>query len=154
VDDRRRLPAFVQRFPITAAALAYAEHLHAGQTRAADGADFIEHPLEVATLLYEAGAPDDVVAAGVLHDTLEKTEADAAALRPRFGDRITNLVLAVTEDDRIGDFAARKAALVEQVAQAGPEAQMVFAADKVSKVRELRLKALDARVTRARSYGR
>jgi (p)ppGpp synthase/HD superfamily hydrolase len=148
------MPAFVQRLPITAAALDYAERLHAGQTRDADGAAFIEHPLEVASLLHESGAPDDVVAAGVLHDTLEKTAAEPSELRPRFGDHITNLVLAVTEDDRIGDYDARKAALLEQVAQAGPEAQMVFAADKVSKVRELRLHALNARSGATRSYAR
>ena len=123
----QRFPAFVQRLPITTAALEYAERLHAGQTRDADGADFIEHPLEVAALLHESGAPDDVVAVGVLHDTLEKTEAAASELRPRFGDRITNLVLAVTEDDTIDDFDARKAALLTQVAKAGAEAQMVFA---------------------------
>jgi (p)ppGpp synthase/HD superfamily hydrolase len=150
----QRFPAFVQRLPITTAALEYAERLHAGQTRDADGADFIEHPLEVAALLHESGAPDDVVAVGVLHDTLEKTEAAASELRPRFGDRITNLVLAVTEDDTIDDFDARKAALLTQVAKAGAEAQMVFAADKVSKVRELRLRVLNSRVTRARTYAR
>jgi (p)ppGpp synthase/HD superfamily hydrolase len=148
------MPAFVQRLPITAAALDYAERLHAGQTRDADGAEFIEHPLEVAALLHESGAPDDVVAAGVLHDTLEKTAAEPSELRPRFGDHITNLVLAVTEDDRIGDHDARKAALLEQVAQAGPEAQMVFAADKVSKARELRLHALNPRAMGVRSYAR
>ena len=150
----QRLPAFVQRLPITAAALEYAECLHAGQTRDADGADFIEHPLEVASLLHDSGAPDDVVAAGVLHDTLEKTSAEPSELRPRFGDHITKLVLAVTEDDAIGDYDARKAALLDQVAKAGPEAQMVFAADKVSKVRELRLHALSSRSMAARSYAR
>jgi (p)ppGpp synthase/HD superfamily hydrolase len=150
----QRLPAFVQRLPITAAALDYAECLHAGQTRDADGADFIEHPLEVAALLHDSGAADDVVAAGVLHDTLEKTAAEPSALRPRFGDHITNLVLAVSEDETIGDYDARKAALLDQVSKAGPEAQMVFAADKVSKVRELRLHALNSRAMGARSYAR
>ena len=150
----QRFPAFVQRLPITTAALEYAERLHAGQTRDADGADFIEHPLEVAALLHESGAPDDVVAVGVLHDTLEKTEAAASELRPRFGDRITNLVLAVTEDESIGDYDARKAALLDQVSKSGPEAQMVFAADKVSKVRELRLRALNSRALGTRSYAR
>ena len=153
VDERRRLPDFVQRLPITSAALDYAERLHAGQTRDADGADFIEHPLEVATLLHESGAPDDVVAAGVLHDSLEKSEANAADIRARFGDRITNLVLAVTEDDSIRDFDKRKAALLGQVARSGDDALMVFAADKVSKVRELRLGALHTR-GRGRSYAR
>ena len=154
MDERRRLPAFVQRYAITAAALDYAECLHAGQTRDADGADFIEHPLEVATLLHDSGAPDDVVAAGVLHDTLEKTTAKPSELRPRFGDHITNLVLAVTEDETIADYDARKAALLEQVSKAGPEAQMVFAADKVSKVRELRLHALNSHAMGTRSYAR
>jgi (p)ppGpp synthase/HD superfamily hydrolase len=146
MEGRRRLPAFVGRLPITADALAYAEHHHAGQTRAADGADFIEHPLEVASLLYDSGAPDHVVAAGVLHDTLEKTDAAASDLMIHFGAQITELVLAVTDDQSISDVAARKASLIAQVARAGDEALTVFAADKVSKVRELRL--------RKRSYAR
>jgi hypothetical protein len=44
----------------------------------------------------------------------------------------------VSEDDRIPGYGPRKAALRRQVAAAGPEALMIFAADKVSKVRELR----------------
>jgi (p)ppGpp synthase/HD superfamily hydrolase len=144
----------VQRLPITTAALDFAEQLHAGQTREADGADFIEHPLEVATLLHESGAPDDVVAAGVLHDSLEKSDVDEVDMRARFGDRITNLVLAVTEDDSITDFTQRKAALLDQVARSGDDALMVFAADKVSKARELRLHALNPRSERAPSYAR
>jgi (p)ppGpp synthase/HD superfamily hydrolase len=63
----RRLPAFVQGLPLTAAALSYADALHATQRRPVDGAPFILHPLEVASLLYYAGASDQVVAAGVLH---------------------------------------------------------------------------------------
>src|SRR3954451_11588147 len=146
MEVRRRLPASVGRLPTTADALAYAEHHHAGQTRAADGADFIEHPLEEPSLLYDSGAPDHVVAAGVLHDTLEKTDAAASDLMIHFGAQITELVLAVTDDQSISDVAARKAALIAQVARAGDEALTVFAADKVSKVRELRL--------RKRSYAR
>ena len=127
------------RLPKTRAALAYAEERHAGQRRKGDGAPFIEHPAEVAWLLYRAGAPDHVIAAGVLHDTLEKAGADPAELRKRFGARTAKLVAAVSEDERISGYATRKAALRAQVAAAGPEALMVFAADKISKVRELRL---------------
>jgi (p)ppGpp synthase/HD superfamily hydrolase len=121
---------------VSSAALAYAEERHAGQQRKVDGAPFIEHPLEVAWLLYRAGAPDRVIAAGVLHDTLEKTDADADELRTRFGPETTELVVAVSDDPRIRTYARRKAALRAQVADAGPEALMVFAADKISKVRE------------------
>jgi (p)ppGpp synthase/HD superfamily hydrolase len=80
-----------------------------------------------------------VIAAGVLHDTIEKAGADFATLRARFGPRTAALVAAVSEDPEIPTYSRRKAALRAQVAHAGPEALMVFAADKVSKVRELRL---------------
>jgi (p)ppGpp synthase/HD superfamily hydrolase len=138
VTGRRRLPDVVARLPKTRAALAYAERQHAGLVRSSDGAAFIEHPLEVGWLLYRVGAPDHVIAAGVLHDVLEKTAVTAAELRNRFGFAIAELVGAVSEDQQIARYGQRKAALRQQVAAAGPEALMIFAADKVSKVRELR----------------
>jgi (p)ppGpp synthase/HD superfamily hydrolase len=123
--------------PRSRAALAYAEEQHAGQRRKIDGAPFIMHPIEVASLLYDAGVGDDVIAAGLLHDTIEKSGADRAELRRRFGTRTAALVAAVTEDAHIEGYATRKAALRRQAEAAGREAMMVFAADKVSKVREL-----------------
>jgi (p)ppGpp synthase/HD superfamily hydrolase len=124
---------------LSTSALRYAQTLHAGQSRSADGAPFILHPREVAALLRRAGAPEHVVAAGALHDVIEKTPARASDLRRRFGSRVTSLVLAVTEDQLIDDYAARKAALRRQVLDAGEEALMLFAADKISKTRELEL---------------
>jgi len=50
---------------------------------------------------------------------------------------VAGIVLSVSEDDGIRGFQARKAALRRQVAAAGDEALVVFAADKVSKAREL-----------------
>jgi (p)ppGpp synthase/HD superfamily hydrolase len=138
VARARRFRDLVARLPKTREALAYAEARHAGQRRRADGAPFIEHPLEVAELLYRAGAPDDVIAAGVLHDTIEKAGATVDELEDRFGHHTTELVVAVSEDPEIPGYARRKAALRDQVAAAGPEALMVFAADKISKVREVR----------------
>jgi (p)ppGpp synthase/HD superfamily hydrolase len=128
------------RLPWTLAATGFAERAHAGQLRG-DGTPFIRHPLEVASLLHESGAPDHVVAAGVLHDVIEKANVTARELRERFGPAITRLVLAVTDDERITRYADRKAALRRQVATAGHEALAVFAADKLSKLRELRREA-------------
>jgi (p)ppGpp synthase/HD superfamily hydrolase len=128
----------VARLPKARAALEYAEREHAGQRRSSDGAPFIEHPLEVGWLLYWAGAPDQVIAAGVLHDVLEKTAVGVGELQARFGSRIAGLVYAVSEDEGIAGYRQRKAALRQRAAAAGPQALEVFAADKVSKVRELR----------------
>jgi hypothetical protein len=110
--------------------------MHAGQWRG-DGSPFILHPLEVGSLLQHADAPDHLVAAGVLHDVIEKSDASASELLESFGPQVTSLVLAVTEDSRIAGDANRKAALRRQVATTGGEAMMLFAADKLSKLREL-----------------
>jgi (p)ppGpp synthase/HD superfamily hydrolase len=134
-----RIPEFARRLPRTQAALSYAERLHEGQRRAADGAPFIAHPIEVAMLLERAGAADEVVAAGVLHDALEKTDANAYDIYARFGRRVGDIVRALSHDAGIPGYARRKAALRGQVADAGDDALTVFAADKLSKVRELRL---------------
>jgi (p)ppGpp synthase/HD superfamily hydrolase len=125
----------------TQVALEYAHALHRGQVREIDGAPFIVHPLEVAALLHHAGAPDHLVAAGALHDVIEKTSAGATDLGRWFGGRVASLVLAVTEDDEIRDYAARKLALRRQAEASGEEAMLLLAADKISKARELRLES-------------
>jgi (p)ppGpp synthase/HD superfamily hydrolase len=133
-------PSFVGRLPLSRAALEFALRRHAGQRRGGDQAPFVLHPLEVGALLSLAGYADHVVAAGVLHDVLENTDTDAVELRRRFGPRVSALVRAVSEDPSIEDEQARKAALRSQVAGGSMEAAAIFAADKVSKARELRLR--------------
>ena len=98
------------------------------------------HPIEAACLLHEAGYPDEVVAAGVLHDALEETDAEPGDLEERFGPEVAWLVASVSDDPSIDDTARRRAALREQVAEAGERAAAIFAADKISKVRELRIR--------------
>jgi (p)ppGpp synthase/HD superfamily hydrolase len=146
----RGAPNGMAALPKTRAALEYARELHSGQSRKDGGGAFILHPREVTRLLYGAGAPDHVIAAGALHDVIEKTPAVAADLSKRFGSRVVTLVLAVTENKEIAGYTARKAALRDQVAEAGEEALMLFAADKVSKVRELRRAGGESRLRKRR----
>jgi (p)ppGpp synthase/HD superfamily hydrolase len=130
----------------TRAAVAFADERHAGQRRKGNGAPFVQHPVEVAWLLHEEGYPDHVIAAGVLHDVLENTPTDRAELEARFGGEVAELVASLSEDPAIADEVERKAALRRQVADAGPEAAAVFAADKISKVRELRARAVEGKL--------
>jgi (p)ppGpp synthase/HD superfamily hydrolase len=130
---------FLHHLPLTQRAVAFATELHAGQQREADHAAFVMHPLEVASLLDRAHYPDHVVAAAVLHDVLESTDQSADDLAERFGTDVATLVSTVSDDPSIADEDERKGDLRERVRHAGGYAAIVYAADKVSKVREIRI---------------
>ncbi len=146
--ELQQAPSFVRRRPAVGEAYDFAARSHSGQRRQSDEASFVVHPLEVGALLEATGSPEELIVAGVLHDVLEKTDVTPEEIRRRFGDRIADLVIALTEDPSIEPFAARKAALTAQIAAEGPAAAAISAADKVAKVRELR-----TRIARARGRG-
>jgi (p)ppGpp synthase/HD superfamily hydrolase len=131
-------PSFICDLPLTCEAFDFAQKRHAGRRRESDAAPFILHPLEVAVMLRNRGFGDEVVAAGLLHDTVEDSAATPEEIADRFGDYVGGLVAACTDDRSIADFTARKAALRESVARAGTDAQAIYAADKIAKARELR----------------
>lgn len=130
--------SFLEQLPITQAALEFALERHAGQRRPADGAFFVLHPLEVAFLLERSGYADRVIAAAVLHDVLENTNTKHDELEAHFGREVTGLVATVTDDPSIADEEERKSATRERVRAIDGDAAAVYAADKISKVRELR----------------
>jgi (p)ppGpp synthase/HD superfamily hydrolase len=140
---------FLRHLPLAQRAVALAMELHGGQRREADGASFVVHPMEVASLLDRSHYPDHVVAAAVLHDVLENTDEDRGDLEGRFGREVADLVAAVSDDPSIADEDERKAELRARVRAAGGYAAAVYASDKVSKVREIRM-ALAAGAPRER----
>ena len=74
-----------------------AEAAHQGQFRAS-GEPYITHCVAVAEILAgEMYAPPFIIAAGLLHDTVEDTEITLSDLRKDFGEEIANLVDAVTK---------------------------------------------------------
>jgi (p)ppGpp synthase/HD superfamily hydrolase len=134
-------PSYLDDLPLASEAFEFTAERHAGQLREADAAPFLLHPLEVGALLHLFGYPERVVTAGLLHDVLESSDTTAVELRVRFGSVIAGLVEAVSENPAVQDPVERKARLRRQVAAAGAEAAAVFAADKISKVREIRMRA-------------
>ena len=136
-----RLPPFAESRPSVRRAVEWALVMHAHQRREVDQAPFVLHPLEVASLLSGRDFDDEVVIAGVLHDVVENTDVSVDDIERRFGHRVAKLVAAVTENANIADYAARKAALRDQVARGSRDVCAIYAADKVAKVRELRAKA-------------
>jgi (p)ppGpp synthase/HD superfamily hydrolase len=98
--------------PIAQAALEFASECHAGQYREIDRAPFIAHPIEVGWLLRCDGRPDEVIAAGLLHDLVEKTATTSAELQRLFGARIAQVVETVSDDQSIGDYEAPRLRMV------------------------------------------
>jgi len=135
-----RIDSKAGRSALVRGALSVARRAHAGQFRqtGCDEIPFIEHSLAVAELLTDDFYPDEVLAAGVLHDVVEHAEIEADSLRGRFGEEVAGLVEALTEDASIADYEERKQEHRERVAAAGPQAQAIFAADKAANVAVLR----------------
>jgi (p)ppGpp synthase/HD superfamily hydrolase len=82
------------------AALSFAACAHRSQVRKgtpAPGVPYIIHPMHVATILRVHGFDEDLVIAGLLHDTVEDCDVDPAAIAAQFGDGVAELVVAVSE---------------------------------------------------------
>jgi len=141
------LAAFVSGMPVSRRAAAWAADAHRGQQRDIDGGPFVMHPLEVALMLHCAGYRDDVVAAAILHDVVEKTDVGLDVVSEAFGPEIAAIVDVLSEDPRISDYDARKQALRERAGASAEDVVAVFAADKIVGARELRLAAAADRVS-------
>ena len=77
-------------------ALGVAEKAHKGQKRAS-GEPYVNHCKAVASILAEMHVPPVVVAAGLLHDTVEDTDLDLKDVKREFGKEVFELVQALTK---------------------------------------------------------
>ncbi len=120
-------------------ALAFAAHKHRDQRRKDEEASpYINHPIALATLLWHEGGITDpvVLAAALLHDTIEDTDATFDELRAEFGEAIADVVLEVTDDKRLSK-AERKHLQIEHAAGISREAKLVKLADKICNLRDV-----------------
>ncbi|MGK0715991.1 RelA/SpoT family protein [Leucobacter sp. W1153] len=117
-----------------------AERSHRGQKRRS-GEPYITHPIAVAQILADLGVSPVVIAAALLHDTVEDTDYSLDQLSEEFGDEISMLVDGVTKLDKVkyGDSA-----------QAETVRKMVVAMSK--DIRVLVIKLAD-RLHNARTWG-
>ena len=78
----------------------YAKNAHANQKRAS-GEPYFIHPCAVADILMELGLDAATIAAALLHDVIEDTEATAEDIKREFGDEVLDLVSGVTKLEKI-----------------------------------------------------
>jgi GTP diphosphokinase / guanosine-3',5'-bis(diphosphate) 3'-diphosphatase len=112
---------------------------HAKQKRKGDAQEpYVNHLAEVAELVATAteGRDANLVAAAVLHDTVEDTATLPCELASIFNADVADLVSEVTDDKRL-DKAERKRLQVEHAAAITPRAKILKLADKTSNLRSL-----------------
>ena len=87
-------------------AIRYATEKHSGQTRKLVTTPYILHPMEVAVIVGTMTDDPSTLAAAVLHDTVEDTEATLQDIEKHFGRRVALIVMTETEEKREGVPAA------------------------------------------------
>jgi guanosine-3',5'-bis(diphosphate) 3'-pyrophosphohydrolase len=120
-------------------ALSFAAHKHKDQRRKdAKASPYINHPIALAEVLWIEGGVRDttMIAAALLHDSVEDTETTLEELRGQFGDAVSSVVEEVT-DMKFLRKDSRKRIQVARAAQASKRARLVKLADKICNLRDI-----------------
>ena len=107
---------------------------HRGQVRKGSGVPYLIHPLNVAKLLIQEGCVEEVVVAGLLHDTVEDTDMELADIEAEFGPGVAALVAGASEPDKAAPWEARKQHTIDSVPQAPLEVLWIICADKLDNI--------------------
>jgi len=118
-------------------AIVFAARKHAGQMRKGTDVPYISHPMEVMQILItERVCSEDVIIAGILHDTLEDTNTNPKEILELFGENVLKIVAAESED-KSKPWKERKQTTIDHLAGASLEAKLVCCADKLSNLRSM-----------------
>jgi guanosine-3',5'-bis(diphosphate) 3'-pyrophosphohydrolase len=120
-------------------AITFAAAKHRNQRRKdAEASPYINHPLQLAHVLATEGGVTDLktLMAAVLHDTVEDTETTYDELVDRFGKKVADVVMEVTDDKSLSKVE-RKAHQVEHAPHMSKRAALVKLADKTCNLRDV-----------------
>ncbi len=133
--EESRLPPL----PLILKALAFAADKHRNQRRKdREASPYINHPIALASVLCnEAGISDEtVLAAALLHDTVEDTDTTEAELSAHFGPAVCRVVMEVS-DDKALPKVERKRLQVLHANQISHQAKLIKLADKICNLRDI-----------------
>lgn len=117
-------------------AIHFATSKHAGQLRKGTTIPYIVHPLETMIILRSMNADTNLLIAGLLHDTVEDTDATAEEIAEIFGTDVSALVNGHSED-KSKTWKQRKTHAIKELAEASRRMKMLVMADKVSNLRSM-----------------
>src|ERR1700686_3915962 len=109
------------------------EVLYPKQKRKGKDIPYITHPLTVGLILARANAGEDVIVAGILHDTIEdsidKKKVTRGMLVERFSKNVADLVDSVTEQRKDLEWEPRKHEALEHIKIFSRDSLLVKSAD-------------------------
>ena len=115
---------------------AMAAHAAVGQKRKYTGEDYIVHPVEVCDLLLVnvKDCPKEMLAAALLHDTIEDTQVTIELIMKEFGSCVATLVEGLTDISHADDGLRhhRKAIDRAHTAKQSPACKTIKLADLIS----------------------
>lgn len=114
----------------------FALEKHKGQYRKGTEIPYITHPFGVAMILKKHRYSDEVVAAGLLHDTLEDTDATEQELM-EFSPYVLELVKAASETDKSLPWEQRKLHTIAELSKRSSDQLAVIVADKLHNIRSI-----------------
>lgn len=117
-------------------AIIFAAFAHRNQVRKGTDIPYIVHPMEVMQILTENGCSEDVIVAGILHDTLEDTPTTPEQIVEKFGKHILSLVQSQSED-KSKSWRERKQHTIDMMKDADKDVQLICCADKLSNVKSI-----------------
>ncbi|HLF03286.1 MAG TPA: HD domain-containing protein [Anaerolineales bacterium] len=128
----------MHRYELIDSALTFAARAHDGQKRKNTDVPYIVHPVGVMLALVECGETDpELLAAALLHDTVEDTSVTLAELREKFGERVAMIVEGCSEPDKRDTWEQRKQHTIAFLKIAPRDVQLVSAADKLHNLRSM-----------------
>lgn len=119
-------------------AIIFAAKAHEGQYRKSTNIPYITHPFAVGMLLQQEKYTENVIAAGILHDTLEDTDITYEELVAHFGETIAQLVQAASEHDKSLPWKERKEHTINAIPNATLEEIQIITADKLHNLQTIR----------------
>lgn len=117
-------------------AIEYATLKHQNQKRKGTNIPYIVHPVEVMQILTDMQCKESVIIAGILHDTLEDTDATESEIKELFGDEVLAIVKTESED-KTKTWKERKQHTIDSLKNDPVETVLVCLADKLSNIRSM-----------------
>ncbi len=117
-------------------AVRFATEAHSGTERRGKGYPYIIHPMEAVSIVASITNDPEMLAAALLHDTIEDTDVTFEQIREQFGDRVVALVryeTAPLSDDLT--WREKKETQIDNLASAPFDSKVVALGDKLSNMR-------------------